>query len=141
MEDGTAGFLVPPGNERALADAILALAEALLVYSHSQALLKLSVDDLLDWLKTFHEFLSQRDSDVKVRRFTPDNIGCSFLLVNTPDVPYLVDSLNRFSIREILTDSIQRRFTGATTQKITIHSVMEGSRAEKAGIKPGDQHS
>lgn len=28
VEDGVSGFLVPPGNERALADAILALAEA-----------------------------------------------------------------------------------------------------------------
>ena len=75
------------------ADAILALAEALLVYSHSQVLLKLSVVDLLDWLGTFHEFLSQRDNDVKVCRFNPDKIDSSFLLINTPDVPYLVDSL------------------------------------------------
>ncbi|MGD9019691.1 MAG: NAD-glutamate dehydrogenase, partial [Desulfuromonadales bacterium] len=75
------------------ADSILALAEALLVYSHSQVLLKLSVVDLLDWLKAFHGFLRQRDGEVKVCRFAPDNSGSSFLLVNTPDVPYLVDSL------------------------------------------------
>ena len=80
-------------SSRKDADSILALAEALLVYSHSQVLLKLPVKDLLEWLSTFHEFISQRDEDVKVCRFNPDNSGSSFLLVNTPDVPYLVDSL------------------------------------------------
>ena len=80
-------------SSRTDADSILALAEALLVYSHSQILLKLPVDDLLEWLGAFHEFLRQRDEDVKVCRFTPGNSGSSFLLVNTPDVPYLVDSL------------------------------------------------
>ena len=80
-------------SSRKDADSLLALAEALLVYSHSHILLKLSVDDLLEWLRAFHGFLRQRDGDVKVCRFDPENSTSSFLLVNTPDVPYLVDSL------------------------------------------------
>ena len=75
------------------AEALLALAEALLIYSHSQVLLKLPTEDLLSWLGAFHDFLRQRDSDVKVRPFRPDHGQSSFLLVNTPDVPYLVDTL------------------------------------------------
>jgi len=75
------------------ADALLALAEALLVYSHSQVLFKRSSKELLEWLKVFLEFLRQRDEKVKVASFQPENSGSSFLLVNTPDVPYLVDSL------------------------------------------------
>ncbi|MGW8313040.1 MAG: NAD-glutamate dehydrogenase domain-containing protein [Desulfuromonadales bacterium] len=82
---------------------LLTLAESLLVYSHSHALLKLSVDELLAWLEAFLAFLRQRDVDVKVAAFVPDNFSSSFLLVNAPDVPYLVDSL-----KTILDDLPQR---------------------------------
>jgi glutamate dehydrogenase len=75
------------------ADALLVLADALLVYSHSQALLKRSGQELLEWLQSFLDFLRQRDENVKVSSFHPRNSGSSFLLVNAPDVPYLVDSL------------------------------------------------
>ncbi|RLB67624.1 MAG: NAD-glutamate dehydrogenase [Deltaproteobacteria bacterium] len=75
------------------AEALLVLADALLVYSHSQALLKRSGKELIEWLKTFLDFLHCRDGEVKVAPFQPKNSNSSFLLVNTPDVPYLVDSL------------------------------------------------
>ncbi|MEJ2524809.1 MAG: NAD-glutamate dehydrogenase [Desulfuromonadales bacterium] len=75
------------------AASIMALAEALLVYSHSQVLLKLSAEELVAWLTFFHDFLRQRDADIKTRPFFPENANSSFLLINAPDVPYLVDSL------------------------------------------------
>ena len=75
------------------ATALKALAEALLVYSHSQVLLKLPAEELLDWLSVFYDFLKERESDLKTSPFMPKNVNSSFLLVNTPDVPYLVDSL------------------------------------------------
>ncbi len=75
------------------AEALLVLADALLVYSHSQALLKRSGKELLEWLNVFLDFLRDRENEVKVSSFRPKNSNSSFLLVNTPDVPYLVDSL------------------------------------------------
>nr|NIQ11056.1 NAD-glutamate dehydrogenase [Gammaproteobacteria bacterium] len=75
------------------ADSLLVLADELLVYSHSQVLLKLSVDDLIIWLQELLDFLRQHDEDVKIAPFKPANSASSFLLINTPDVPYLVDSL------------------------------------------------
>ncbi len=75
------------------AESLLVLADALLVYSHSQALLKRSGKELLEWLKAFLDFLRDRENEVKVAPFRPKNSNSSFLLVNTPDVPYLVDSL------------------------------------------------
>ncbi len=80
-------------DSREDAESLLILADALLVYSHSQALLKRSSQDLLEWLKAFLDFLRYRDEEVKVALFQPDNSGSSFLMINTPDVPYLVDSL------------------------------------------------
>jgi glutamate dehydrogenase len=75
------------------AEALLVLADALLVYSHSHVLLKLTGSELLEWLKDFLDFLRHRDEEVKVAAYLPETSGSSFLLVNTPDVPYLVDSL------------------------------------------------
>ena len=80
-----------PSREEA--ENLLALADSLLVYSHSQALLKRSGPELLEWLQAFLDFLRRRDQDVNVAYFIPPNSGSSFLLVNAPDVPYLVDSL------------------------------------------------
>jgi len=80
-------------SSRRDANLLLTLAEALLVYSHSQVLLKLSAQDLLVWLQHFLDFLRHRDDDVITAAFHPENSGSSFLLVNTSDVPYLVDSL------------------------------------------------
>ena len=80
-------------DSRQEAESLLALADALLVYSHSQVLLKRSSEELLEWLKAFLDFLRHRDETVKVAYFQPASSGSSFLLVNTPDVPYLVDSL------------------------------------------------
>lgn len=79
--------------DQARADNLLHLAEALLVYSHSRPLLKLSGDELLQWLQMFLDFLHCRDDLVNLRYFQPVNASSSYLLVNTPDVPYLVDSL------------------------------------------------
>ncbi len=75
------------------AENLLRLAEALLVYSHSRPLLKLPGDELLQWLQVFLDFLRRRVDLVNLRYFQPENSTSSFLLVNTPDVPYLVDSL------------------------------------------------
>lgn len=75
------------------ANSLLVLADALLIYSHSHVLLKLTSKDLLTWLKSFLAFLRQRDEVVKISSFHPENSNSTFLLINTPDVPYLVDSL------------------------------------------------
>ncbi len=75
------------------AESLSVLADALLVYSHSQVLLKRSGEELLEWFKVFLDFLRCRDEEVIVASFQPENSGSSFLLVNTPDVPFLVDSL------------------------------------------------
>ncbi|MGK2945597.1 MAG: hypothetical protein ACSLFC_12750, partial [Desulfuromonadales bacterium] len=80
-------------SSREDAESLLALADALLTYSHSHALLKLTSRELLGWLEAFLDFLRRRDEEVMISSFQPENSGSSFLLVNTPDVPYLVDSL------------------------------------------------
>jgi len=85
--------LLKTHSSREDAESLLALADDLMVYSHSQALLKRSGPELLEWLQAFLEFLRQRDEDVNVAYFVPPNSGSSFLLVNAPEVPYLVDSL------------------------------------------------
>jgi glutamate dehydrogenase len=69
------------------------IADSLLTYSHSQYLLKRSSEELLEWLWVFLDFLRYRDEEVKVSTFRPKASRSSFLLISTPDVPYLVDSL------------------------------------------------
>ena len=85
--------LLKTHSSREDAESLLALADSLLVYSHSQALLKRSGSELLEWLQAFLDFLRHRNDGVNVACFIPPNSGSSFLLVNSPDVPYLVDSL------------------------------------------------
>ncbi len=109
------------------AEILLALADALLVYSHSQALLKRSGPELLEWLQVFLDFLRQRDGDLKVNYFMPANSGSSFLLLNAPDVPYLVDSL-----KTILQPLPQR----AT---IISHPILNINRKDGVLIDIGDQ--
>jgi NAD-specific glutamate dehydrogenase len=65
----------------------------LLIYSHSQYLLKRPSEELIEWLQAFLDFLRCREEEVKVSTFRPKDSRSSFLLINTPDVPYLVDSL------------------------------------------------
>ncbi len=76
-----------------MTNALMSLADALLVYNHSQALLKRPAKELLEWLQVFLDFIRQRDEDVKVASFKPNSSSSSFLLTCAPDVPYLVDSL------------------------------------------------
>ncbi len=84
------------------ADALLTLADALLIYSHSHDLLDLSIDTLLDWLQTFLDFLRCRHDLIKIQPFTPVDGGSTFLMINTPDAPYLVDSLKMLLQRKRL---------------------------------------
>ncbi len=107
-------------------ESLLALAEALLVYSHSHVLLKLSAGDLLEWLQAFFDFLRQRDEEVKVAPFKPANSSSSFLLVNTTDVPYLVDSF-----KNILRPLPQRAM-------IISHPILHIERTKGHLVKLGD---
>ncbi len=75
------------------AESLLALVDALLVYSHSHALLKLNSKELLKRLQVFLDFLRHREEEVKIALYQPENSNSSFLLVCTPDVPFLVESL------------------------------------------------
>jgi glutamate dehydrogenase len=74
-------------------ERLLTLAEALFFYSHSQALLKMSAGELLECLQAFLHFLASRDEPVRVALFTPQRGDTRFILVNSPDVPFLVDTL------------------------------------------------
>lgn len=57
------------------------------------------------------------------------------------DFKYLVDYTNHLTIHDILSDSINQRFSSQIENKILIHSVEKGSKAEKIGLKPGDRIS
>ncbi len=70
------------------------LAESLLVYSHSHALLELPAEELLRLLRKFLKFLSLRETTTNVMPFATDDREQFYLLVNVPDVPFLVDSLS-----------------------------------------------
>jgi serine phosphatase RsbU (regulator of sigma subunit) len=52
---------------------------------------------------------------------------------------YLVDYTNHLTIHNILSDSINYRFSSQIENKILIHSMEKGSYAEKIGLKPGDR--
>jgi glutamate dehydrogenase len=75
------------------AESLRVIADSLLVYSHSQYLLRRSGEELLEWLQACLEFLRYRDEEVKVKAYLPPKSRSAFLLINSPDVPYLVDSL------------------------------------------------
>jgi glutamate dehydrogenase len=74
-------------------DWLRILVRSLLTYSHSHVLLRLPVNDLLDWLQECLDFLHLRTETVSIRLYHPPNHDRSYLLINTSDVPYLVDSL------------------------------------------------
>ncbi len=52
---------------------------------------------------------------------------------------YLVDSLEQWSIQDILSGSLDWQFKNPLRSKSTIFSVKEGSRADQLGVRPGDQ--
>jgi len=55
------------------------------------------------------------------------------------DYMYLVDSSRQWDIHEILSPSLDTLFQSPLDAKITIHSVEEGSTAQKLGLLPGDK--
>ena len=55
------------------------------------------------------------------------------------DYMYLVDSSRQWNIHEILSPSLDTLFQSPLDAKITIHSVEEGSTAQKLGLLPGDK--
>lgn len=75
-------------------DWLLHLTEGLLVYSHSKALLDLPAPELLALLRRFLEILEQRKQSLQVEPVALEEYGKCFILINLPDVPFLVDSLN-----------------------------------------------
>ncbi|MDH3998062.1 MAG: NAD-glutamate dehydrogenase, partial [Desulfuromonadales bacterium] len=82
------------------ADALLSLADSLFAYSHSHELLELPLDEFITWLQDFLDFLRLREAPVKVERFVPAGRQVNFLLLNTPDVPFLIESLKMLLQRE-----------------------------------------
>ena len=72
---------------------LLCLADNLLTYSHSHVLLKLSPETILDWLLAIRDFLGRSKGLANVDWFRPVGRETDYLLINTPDVPFLVDSL------------------------------------------------
>ncbi|PLX71165.1 MAG: NAD-glutamate dehydrogenase [Desulfuromonas sp.] len=72
---------------------LLCLADNLLTYSHSHVLLKRAPETILDWLLAIRDFLARRKTLVNLDWFRPDGREADYLLINTPDVPFLVDSL------------------------------------------------
>jgi len=69
------------------------LAESLLGYSHSHALLDLPAEELLDLLTRFLDALSVRKAPLSLAPFAAAGGEQNYLLVNLPDTPFLVDSL------------------------------------------------
>jgi len=55
------------------------------------------------------------------------------------DYMYLVDSSRQWNIHEILSPSLDTLFQSPLDAKIAIHSVEEGSTAQKLGLLPGDK--
>ena len=52
---------------------------------------------------------------------------------------YLVDSSGQWTLQDVLSDSINSLFSSPVVKKTKIHSVPEGSEAEKKGLRAGDQ--
>jgi len=52
---------------------------------------------------------------------------------------YLIDSLEQWDIRDLLSGSLDSQFKNPLVSKSTIYSVAEGSRAAELEIRPGDQ--
>jgi len=59
--------------------------------------------------------------------------------IDSYDYMYLVDSLGRWDIRDIMSPSLDSLFRDPLQAKITVAAVEQGSPAEKNGILPGDQ--
>lgn len=51
---------------------------------------------------------------------------------------YLVDSLEKWTIRDISADSMQLLFSDPSTSRCLVHSVEPGSKAAQKGLLPGD---
>jgi serine phosphatase RsbU (regulator of sigma subunit) len=52
---------------------------------------------------------------------------------------YIVDPSGQWTLQDILSDSINSLFSSPIVKKTQIHSVPEGSEAEKKGLRAGDQ--
>ncbi len=76
------------------ADWLISLAESLLVYSHSHALLALPAEELLALLRRFLDILDHRDTALSVVPVSFDEHGKTFILINLLDAPFLIDSVN-----------------------------------------------
>lgn len=59
--------------------------------------------------------------------------------IDSYDYEYLVDSLGQWDVDHIVSSSLDSLFQDPLITKITVHSVEEGSPAERNGILPGDQ--
>ena len=59
--------------------------------------------------------------------------------IDSYNYEYLVDSLEQWDLQDITTGSLDSLFQDPLITKITVHSVEEGSPAERNGILPGDQ--
>ena len=59
--------------------------------------------------------------------------------IDSYDYVYLVDSLEQWDIKDIMSASMDTLFKDPLQAKITVYSVEKGSPAERNGILPGDQ--
>lgn len=59
--------------------------------------------------------------------------------ITSYDYMYLVDTSQQWDIHEILSPSLDTLFQNPLDAKITVHSVEEGSAAQKLGLLPGDK--
>lgn len=84
--------------------------------------------------------------ELSIKRKGEDSL-LSFAFVRDPylyqidsyDYMYLVDSLEQWDIRDIMSPSMDTLFKDPLKAKITVYSVEKGSPAEKNRILPGDQ--
>ncbi len=59
--------------------------------------------------------------------------------ITTYDYRYLIDSLNRWSLQDVLSGRLDSLFVDPLEAKITVASVEKESRADSAGIRTGDR--
>ena len=59
--------------------------------------------------------------------------------IDSYDYLYLPDSLGKWDIHDIMSDSLDTLFINPLTAKITVYAVEEGSPAERNGVLPGDK--
>ncbi len=85
-----------PAQEKRIRD----LAEVLQAHTPLFYLRAMPAVQIADWVREIYRFIDSRRQDIAIRHLPLDQAGRSLLATNTPDAPFLLDSLQNFLLQQ-----------------------------------------